>query len=133
MFSAGVLSGRCILPLPGLIAFIYKKVFAIGGGSSQYIAAVVVYVVGMTLYPYELDIVLLREFVVPGPEIGILFTAGKTGGDPLFEPAFFNGLYDVLTIGINGNVESFTGERFECGDHRQQFHAVIGGTTVATG
>ena len=85
--------------------FVDEQAGAVGGGGGEFVAAVVVGVIGVAPDPDEADGIFAGQFVVMQPEVFILFSSFEVGGDPVVQPALFDGFDDVLAIGVDGDVQ----------------------------
>src|SRR6185437_3737201 len=102
-------------------------------GGCELVAAVVVGVIGMSAYPNETKPEFLGQIVETQPEVPVLFSSFEIGGDPVLQPAVLHCLYDILAVGVDGDLQPFFFQGFETGDDGHQLHPVIGGIAVAAG
>ena len=75
-----------------LISPVVQQMLPGCGGRCQFIAAVIVFVIGMAAHPLEFDMVFGSQFRVAHPEVAVFFAAGEIGHHRLY------GYTGVLTV-----------------------------------
>ena len=96
----------------------------------ELVAALILEVVVVAFYPFEVDFVLAVYFEEAHPEVGVLFS-GESFFLPAEYPAFLDSIDDVFGVGDDEDGHVWGFELFESDDDAEEFHAVVGGVAEA--